>query len=141
MNALRLPLLMLVLFGTGGAHEIVRDGDVGALLHIEPDDVPVLGRANRTWFETNLRGGRPVTLANCTCVLRVYAGSVREGAKPVATPRLRTVQNKLTADLTFPAEGAYTLVLTGAPRTGATFRSFRLEWVVRAGNADPGHSH
>lgn len=114
------------------AHELVRSGNVGALLHIEPDDEPVVGTANRTWFETNQRGGKPINLTNCTCALSVYQGSVRPGAKPVSSPRLRTEKNKLTADLVFPQEGAYTLVLTGTPKPGATFNPFRLEWVVRA---------
>ncbi|GMA14559.1 hypothetical protein E5F05_10085 [Deinococcus metallilatus] len=114
------------------AHEIVRDGNVGALLHIEPDDAPLVGLPNKTWFETNQRGGKAITLINCACVLSVYQGAVKPGVNPISTPGLKTEKNKLAADLMFPQEGAYTLVLTGKPRPGATFNAFRLEWVVRA---------
>jgi hypothetical protein len=129
-----LTLLMLALT-PALAHDLVRDGDVGALLHIEPDDNPIVGKANPTWFEVNQRGGRAVTTTNCDCVLNVYAGSVKPGAKPVATLPVKTSGRRLGASVTFPNDGAYTLVLSGKARAGATFRPFSLAFVVRAGGA------
>ncbi|AFZ67997.1 hypothetical protein [Deinococcus peraridilitoris] len=135
-----LLLFTLLLGASALAHEIVRDGNVGALLHIEPDDDPVVGKVSATWFETRARGGRPITLTNCNCTVSVYAGSVQPHKKPVLTPKLKSEKNRLGVDLVFPAEGAYTLVLSGMPKNGATFNAFRLEWVVRAGGTG-GHDH
>ncbi|WP_027483868.1 hypothetical protein [Deinococcus pimensis] len=135
----RLALLLALTVPTAAlAHELVRDGDVGALLHIEPDDDPAVAKPNPTWFEVNQRGGKAVTTTNCACVLSVYAGSYRAGAKALSTPALKTADRRLGASVTFPKEGAYTLVLTGKAKAGATFRPFTLQFVVRAGGEGGG---
>lgn len=134
-------LLLLLLACTPAlAHEIEKDGNVGALIHIEPDDAPVVGN-NVTWFEVNQKGGIPITLKNCTCTLKVYAGSYKEGAKAQSTPKLSTDKNHLKATVNLPTDGAYTLVLTGKPRAGSDFNAFTLQWVVRAEGASDGHEH
>ena len=136
-------LATLLLAAPALAHEVVRDGNVGALLHIEPADAPTVGKPNTTWFDTHQRGGKAITLANCTCAVSIYSGSVKPGAKPVSSPVLRTEKNRLTADLVFARQGAYTIVLTGKPKAGATFNAFRLQWVVRADlpGAPADHQH
>ena len=130
----RTLLLSLLLSTTTGAlaHEIARDGNVGGLLHIEPDDAPVVGQPNAFYFEVNQKGGRAVLMAQCGCTLKVYAGSLRPGAKPLSAPVLSQAKGELTGQLNFPTPGAYTLVLAGTPKAGATFAAFKLTWVVRA---------
>ncbi|GEM47851.1 hypothetical protein [Deinococcus cellulosilyticus] len=136
-------LLLLLGFTPVLAHDIEKDGNVGALIHIEPDDAPVVG-SNVTWFEVNQKGGIPITLKNCLCTLKVYAGAYKEGAKAQSNPKLLTDKNHLKATIKFPASGAYTLVLSGKPQAGAEFNAFTLQWVVRAegtGGSEDGHDH
>ncbi|GGJ31828.1 hypothetical protein [Deinococcus roseus] len=130
-------ILMLLLLGLTPAlaHEVEKDGNVGALIHIEPDDAPVVGN-NTTWFEVNQKGGIPITLKNCICTLKVYAGSYKAGVKAQSTPKLSTDKNHLKATVNLPVSGAYTLVLSGKPRAGSDFNAFTLQWVVRAGEAE-----
>ncbi|GGJ85345.1 hypothetical protein [Deinococcus aquiradiocola] len=135
--AVGLAALTLAMPGAS-AHEIARDGNVGGLLHIEPDDAPVVGRANAFYFEVNQKGGTPVLLTQCACTLSVYAGGVRAGATPLSRPRLTQAKGELKGVLNFPTPGAYTLVLNGTPRAGATFGKFKLSWVVRADVAGTG---
>lgn len=132
--------VLLCLLVPALAHEIETDGKVGALLHIEPDDAPVVGN-NTTWFEVNEKGGIPVTLQNCTCKLQVYAGSFKAGVKAQSTPKLVLDGKHLKATVNLPKDGAYTLVLTGRPKTGATFNKFTLQWVIRAGMSEEDHMH
>ncbi len=127
--------LALALTGAALAHEMAHEGAVGGMLHIEPDDAPVVGAANVTWIELTLRGGQPVA-ALCACTLNVYAGTYKVGAKPVASPVVKAVQDKLNTAITFPKVGAYTLVLTGKPKAGTAFAPFTLQWVVRADDAN-----
>ena len=139
-------LLFFVLAFTASsalAHEIARDGNVGGLLHIEPDDAPVVGKPNAFYFEVNQKGGKPILLAQCSCSLQVYAGSVPKAgsgavAKPFSTPKLAQAKGELTGSLNFPRPGAYTLVLAGQPKAGATFSKFSLSWVIRADVAGTG---
>ncbi|WP_034342995.1 hypothetical protein [Deinococcus misasensis] len=137
-------LLSLLVMGVAPvlAHEIEKDGNVGALIHIEPDDAPVVGN-NTTWFEVNQKGGIPITLKNCTCNLQVFAGSYKAGVKAQSSPKLVMDGKHLKATVKLPKNGAYTLVLSGIPKAGATFNKFTLQWVVRTGvsNEDEEHGH
>lgn len=134
-------LLMVLLFPVTLAHEVVKDGDVGALLHIEPDDAPVTGKKLSVWFKTNIKGGTPVTLTNCSCTLSVYQGAFKPGAKALVRPKLKVdAQSRLGAEVTFPTEGAYTLLLSGRPKGEGDFGRFTLSWVVRAEQSGEGHT-
>ncbi len=130
-----LTLLALTLGPAALAHEMVHDGSVGGMLHIEPDDNPLVGTANPTWFELTLRGGAPLTTGTCACTLSVYAGTYKPGAKALSTPPLKLDRGREVAAVTFPKVGAYTLVLTGKPKSGTAFAPFTLQWVVRADTA------
>ena len=114
------------------AHELARDGNVAALMHTDPDDAPLIGKPTAVFFELNQRGGRAIALAGCTCSLSIYAGSVRAGARPLVQGALRQGRGQLLSNVTFPAAGAYTMVLQGKPKTGAAFNPFKLSWTVRA---------
>ena len=114
------------------AHELARDGNVAALMHTDPDDAPLVGKPTAVFFELNVRGGRALALAGCTCSLNVYAGSVRAGARPVMQGKLVQGKGEILSSVTFPAAGAYTMVLQGRPKTGAAFSPFKLSWTVRA---------
>jgi hypothetical protein len=130
--------LLLLLPAT--AHELQTDGDVGALMHIQPDDNPRAKVFTTAWFGLVQRGGTPIPLSQCACSLQIYVGEPQPGQKPVLTPKLqeRKVQDgigsqtKLTAQLKFPRTGAYTMVLAGKPKATASFPVFRLSWVVEA---------
>lgn len=114
------------------AHELVRDGNVAALMHTDPDDAPLVGKPTAVFFELNQRGGRAIALAGCTCSLSIYAGSVRATSRPLIQGKLVQGKGEILSSVTFPAAGAYTMVLQGRPKTGAAFSPFKLSWTVRA---------
>lgn len=133
MKNLTTTLLLLALTASPVlAHELARDGNVAALMHTDPDDAPLIAKPTAVFFELNQRGGKPIALSQCNCTLNVYAGSVRPGAVPVGRGALRQGKNQLLSSVVFPVAGAYTMVLTGAPKPGASFDKFKLSWVVRA---------
>ncbi|WP_200892259.1 hypothetical protein [Aliterella atlantica] len=122
------------------AHETERTGNVGATLHIEPDDSPRAGETALTWFALTQRGGKIIPLEQCNCQLALYPKPHQEGTAPLQQPQLKAVsvsryENIPGADITFPAAGAYELELTGAPKAGANFPAFKLEFDV---NVAPG---
>jgi hypothetical protein len=134
-------LLLLALNASSAlAHEISRakDGNIGGLLHIEPDDAPMVGKANAFYFEVNQKGGKPILMSQCACTLSVYAGNLRAGAKPLSTPKLSQAKGELQGSLNFAAPGAYTLVLAGTPKPGAAFKAFKLIWTVQVGTGTGG---
>ncbi|MGY2893320.1 hypothetical protein [Deinococcus sp. UYEF24] len=138
-----LLFFVLALTASGAlAHEIARDGNVGALMHTDPDDAPLIGKPTGVFFELNQKGGRPILLAQCNCTLSVYTGGTTAGRAPLSHGTLRQGKGQILSSVVFPAAGAYTLVLAGKPKAGlvagATFPAFKLSWVVRADVAGTG---
>lgn len=117
-----LLLLTCLLTPVAAAHDLARDGQIGALLHIAPDDAPVVGQ--RTELHLNLRylGGPSVSLPACACHLTVVGAGTRW------TVPLTSETSGIGAAVIFPTAGAYTLTLRGTVRG----RTFTLNWPVRA---------
>ena len=113
------------------AHQVEVAEDVGATLHIEPNDIPLAGAPSDIWFALTQTGGIIVPLEDCDCFLAVYDASNTE----IATPSLTPVSAEGYADIpgasvTFPAVGAYELVLTGTPANDKQFAPFTLRFEV-----------
>ena len=113
------------------AHKVEIQNDVGATLHIEPDDIPKAGAPSDLWFALTQAGGTVIPLESCDCSFTVYDGS----GTAIAMPSLEPVSAEGYADIpgasvTFPEVGAYELVLTGAPADGEQFTPFELRFDV-----------
>lgn len=123
------------------AHQTETASNIGATLHIEPNDIPKAGEPSLTWFALTRRGGRIVPLSACDCSLTVYA---LPDNQPIAEPTLEAVSAEgydsiPGALIEFPQIGAYELVLTGRPTTDEDFDSFefRFEVTVATGTSRP----
>ncbi|WP_009632731.1 hypothetical protein [Synechocystis sp. PCC 7509] len=120
------------------AHKIEIHKDVGATIHIEPNDSPRAGETALTWFALTQKGGKIISLNECNCKLSVYSQSRKEDTlqqpplKPVSQERYRGIPG---AEITFPAAGAYQLQLQGSPKNGGTFSPFELKFDI---NVAPG---
>ncbi len=117
------------------AHKVKFEGDVGATLHIEPNDIPRAGEPSQTWFALTRKGGKLIPLAECNCQLSVYAEPHVPGEPPLLQPTLKAItaeryQGIPGAVINFPRPGAYQLQLSGKPSTGQSFRSFTLKFNV-----------
>jgi len=117
------------------SHQVEVQNDIGATIHIEPNDTPRAGRSALTWFALTRRGGRTIPLAQCSCTLKVYAQPRRSDAAPVLTPSLQAVSAERYegipgAEFAFPEPGAYELELSGRPQAGAEFAPFVLTFDV-----------
>ncbi|MFQ4146420.1 hypothetical protein [Chlorogloeopsis sp. ULAP02] len=135
-------VLLLVLFGeffshtsATFAHQVKTTGDVGAILHIEPNDHPRAGERTKAWFALTRKGGRVIRLAECNCQLQVYAEPHAAGEPPLLEPALQSLtaeryQGVPGIDITFPRQGTYQLQLRGKPKTGANFKPFELKFNV-----------
>jgi hypothetical protein len=122
------------------AHEVEISGEVGATLHIEPNDQAKAGESTQVWFALTEKGGRVIPLAECDCKLKIYTG--KQTDKPLLEPNLKAIaaeqyQGIPGAEVTFPNVGAYKLELSGSPKAGAKFSPFNLSYdVVVAGKVE-----
>jgi len=117
------------------AHQVELSGEVGATLHVEPNDNPRAGEPSVTWFALVTQGGQPVPLAACNCELAVYALPRQSGDSPVAEPPLTPLsaegyQSIPSAVITFPTVGEYELLLMGSSMGDPAFEPFELSFDV-----------
>lgn len=127
-------LALLLCFGISSvaqAHVLKTDGDVGAVLHILPDDAPVT--QTLTTYELSFRAnGGGFSLKNCDCSTHFILNG-----KTVATHTLGSTNDYYADDMvTFDAAGVYTLRVTGTPRSSAAFAPFTLDYEVRVGSGE-----
>lgn len=139
---LSLELLLLSVFVTflisfypASAHKVETAADVGATLHIEPNDTPRAGESAKTWFALTRKGGKVIPLAECDCRLVVYAEPHSPKEPPLLEPSLQSIvaeryQGIPGTEITFPRPGAYQLQLNGKPKNGASFQPFNLKFPV-----------
>ncbi|MDB9526821.1 hypothetical protein PN498_12545 [Oscillatoria sp. CS-180] len=120
------------------AHEVQIQDDVGATLHIEPNDIPLAGTPTDVWFALTKAGGTLIPLADCECRLTLYDSDQTVVESPDLTPvSAEGLTNIPGAKVTFPDVGAYELVLSGAPQGTTEFSPFELRYEVTvAGRAN-----
>jgi hypothetical protein len=124
------------------AHEVEISGEVGATLHIEPNDQAKAGEPTQVWFALTAKGGQVIPLSECDCKLEVRSNSQKE-AQTLLNPVLKGIvaeqyQGIPSAEITFPNVGEYELELSGIPKPSAKFSPFRLTYkVVVAGKSEP----
>ncbi|MBW4646463.1 MAG: hypothetical protein KME23_26305 [Goleter apudmare HA4340-LM2] len=136
---LALPILLLTLVASpvpsASAHKVKIGPDVGATLHIEPNDNPRAGERAKTWFALTLKGGKVIPLQDCNCQLAIYAQPHTAGEPALLKPPLKPVvaeryQGTPGTEITFPRPGIYQLQLTGKPASGANFQPFKFDFEV-----------
>ena len=124
-----------MLIPRASAHKIETAEDVGATLHIEPNDTPRAGEAAQTWFALTRKGGKIIPLTECDCSLSVYSSPRTAEAKPIAQPSLQPIsaeryQGIPGTEITFPKPGAYQLELSGKPANDDSFTPFQLKFDI-----------
>jgi len=112
------------------AHELQTDANIGAVLHIEPDDDPVVGTPQSfDLFFQDLTNH--FTFSQCICSLRlVQNGQIVYSVSPHATGTT-TSQNPYT----FTKPGLYSVVVSGSPKQPGDFQTFKLTYPIRTEKA------
>lgn len=133
-------VVLLVIAKPVFAHKVQTAADVGATLHIEPNDNPRAGESSLTWFALTRKGGQIIPLAECDCQLAVYSQRVAENSPPLLEPSLKAIsaeryQGIPGAEIVFPQAGAYRLQFSGSPKVAGSFQAFELSYEV---NVAPG---
>ena len=117
------------------AHTVKISENVGATIHLEPNDNPRAGEVTQTWFALTRKGGKVIPLKDCNCRLAIYAEPHVAGEPALIEPRLKSIQAERYegipgTEVTFPKPGAYQLQLSGKPVIEGSFKPFELKFVV-----------
>lgn len=119
-------IAVLIPTGIASAHVLKTDGDIGVVLHINPDDNPVSGEM--TNYELSFQEtSRQFRLSECLCSIAFIKDSTT-----LATNALTATSDQISEDTyVFPKAGVYTLRVTGEPKQVGEFQSFSLDYIVR----------
>lgn len=128
-------LFLALLVSPAYAHEVRVSEDIGATLHIQPNDDPRVGKPGLAWFALTRKGGRIIPLSQCNCNLAIYSKPRSPGSPALLKPALIAVSYQSYqaipgANITFPKAGNYQLELSGTPKAGASFKPFKLIYTV-----------
>jgi hypothetical protein len=148
MSNLRLKVSLILMFGAialgnsvpTSAHKVETSENVGATLHIEPNDIPKAGEPSQTWFALTREGGDPIPLDKCDCKLSIYPEP--KSSQPILQPTLKPLstegyKNIPSAEVNFPKVGIYNLEITGKPIGGEDFKPFKLNFKVTVATSVP----
>ena len=123
-----MKILLLLLFlatpGLVSAHFLAMSGDIGAVLHTDPDDNPIVRQPTTFYLEIKQRSST-FNLANCDCSVALSQGSANLYSQPLTSPSFT---------YTLPTKAVYGLDLRGTPLNGASFKPFSLHWDIQAEN-------
>jgi hypothetical protein len=114
------------------AHVLKIDGDIGAVLHINPDDNPTTGSPTDYLMSFNDDTSR-FSLPKCNCKVSIIANNQTVATKPL-TASSNTVSDN---HYTFNKPAVYTLQFTGAPKIAGAFQPFTLNYEVRVTDGQP----
>lgn len=127
---LSLLTLHFALLTSVGAHILKTDGSIGVVLHISPDDDPVVEEPAHFFFEIKDTEGK-FTENSCNCTATVF----ENGQKIIA----QSISDS-TFTYTFPQKGLYTITLSGSPLNGNSFQPFTLSYDVLVSHEPEGTS-
>src|SRR6185437_2925128 len=103
-------------FGLASAHVTQTDGSISAIMHIEPDDDPIVGQPTDFFFEFLDQASKFKT-ADCNCTATIS----QNGKQLFSTQLFKTSD---TSDFvtplfsySFPSKGVYDVQVSGSPKT------------------------
>ncbi len=103
------------------AHTLQTSGSVGAIIHIDPEDDPIIGKPASIYFDLKDTSNK-FSIENCTCFLTISLGN---------SQKLNVPLEHSGNQFTFPERGLYTITLSGSPKDTSSFSPFTLSWDFR----------
>jgi hypothetical protein len=126
--------LLLGLPAIASAHILATDGSMGAILHIDPEDYPVVNQPQDLIFYFSDSSGNFRT-QNCTCSLTISEG----GSQIFHSALPSTTSTSAKLPYTFKKADVYGLAVSGQPKNGS-FQPFNLTYNIRVDTHVPGES-
>ncbi len=132
-NIISLSFCLLLLFffpRLAFAHILVSDKNIGAVLHIDPEDDPIIGQPTNFFFEFKDKEHK-FTPANCDCTVFILEAGKIIATQPLFQNNTSSQLTTATLTYTFPQKDVYTIRVIGKPAYQNAFQPFTLEYAVR----------
>lgn len=121
------------------AHFLVTDKNIGAVLHVDPGDEPVVGQLTSFFFEFKDKDNK-FDPKNCECIFTITDSGKTVYTQPLYQNTSSPSLSNGVALYTFSKEGAYEIKVTGKRTAQNEFSSFSLEWNLRVVKGSDGAS-
>ena len=119
-------ILLLLCAAPVSAHQLEHDGSIGAVMHIDPDDSPIVGQPANFFFDITDRDNH-FTMSNCACTV-----TIQENGKSLYSTALTSASLSSTSfSYSFPQRDVYNIIFEGVPITTNGFQPFSLHYAVR----------
>lgn len=126
----------LISAAPAAAHVLKSDGSVGAVLHVSPDDDPIVGVSTDFFFEMKDTSGE-FTPENCNCVASVSQNGKEMYSQPLFQHTAKPSLDDASFSYVLPEKGIYQITISGTPINSGSFEPFVLTWDIRAEKDSP----
>jgi hypothetical protein len=109
------------------AHVLASDGNIGAVLHVDPDDNPIAGQQSGFFFEFKDKQNK-FTPQNCDCTFVVIENGKTIYTQPLFQSNSNPSLSSASVFYTFPQRDVYEVDVIGKPLTPHAFQQFKLVW-------------
>lgn len=111
-------------------HVLKTDGSIGAVLHVSPEDDPVVGEEASFFFEFKDKENK-FTPSACVCTVHIVKGEQVVFSDQLFNNAFPDGLNSPVLNFAFPERGIYTVSVSGKPVTTGAFKEFTLRYDVR----------
>jgi hypothetical protein len=122
-----LALLIFLPIHLASAHDVSEDGNISAVMHIDPGDSPIVGQEAGIHFDFSLSKEK-IDLKKCDCSFTLSSNNkIVLSASTTDNTLFDVAANGLGFIYRFPAKGTYDITIAGKSLTG---RQFNLNYDV-----------
>jgi hypothetical protein len=122
--------LFLVSAKPAEAHFLATDGNIGAILHVDPNDEPVAGSPASFFFEFKDKQNK-FQPTNCNCTFEIDENGKTIFYQSLFANNSSPSLSNASVFYTFPRLDVYEIKVIGEPITPNAFQPFTLIWYFR----------
>lgn len=104
------------------AHVLKKDGPIGVVLHINPEDDPYVGQPADFFFDIKDTSNK-FDASRCNCVAKILKNNQEIYSQ--------SLDSSVTFVYSFPEKAIYQVILKGQPSEGSPFQPFEIKYDIR----------
>lgn len=112
------------------AHFLAIDKHIGAVLHVDPNDEPIVGSQTSFFFEFKDKENKFIS-QNCNCTFIISENGKDIFSQPLFQNNTNPALTNASVFYTFPQKDVYVVTIVGKPLSPNAFQPFTLTWNFR----------
>ncbi len=121
------------------AHVLKTDGNIGAIMHTDPDDNPLAGSKTGIFFEFKDTQAK-LSPENCNCTFSISENDKEIYSQPLFQNNPSPSLDNSSVFFFFPEKNVYQIKVIGKPNSVSSFQPFTLVYDVTVGKDAPDYT-